>query len=86
MCDGLRDAARGVDLLVAECTGMRPPSGKHCTWADWTAELPTIGARRVLLTHLGAEVRQAIDRLLAEAPAGPELAFADDGLVLDVQP
>ena len=84
MCDGLRDAARGADLLVAECTGLEPPAGKHTTWVDWIAELPTIGARRVLLTHLGAQVREAVDRLLAEAPEGAELAFADDGLILEV--
>lgn len=84
LCDGLRDAARGVDLLVAECTALEPPAGRHITWAEWRAALPGIGAREVLLTHLGDDVRAAIPRLLAEAPPGPRLAFADDGLTLGV--
>jgi hypothetical protein len=37
-----------------------------------------------LLTHLGADVRRAVPRLLAAAPPGLDLAFADDGLVLEV--
>ena len=84
MCDGLRAAADGVDLLVAECTGMRPPSGKHCHWEQWLEELPAIGAKRVLLTHLGVEVRRDVEALLGAAPDGVDLSFADDGLVLDL--
>ncbi len=85
MADGLREAARGVDLLVAECTHLAQPAGAHTTWEDWERELPTIGARRVLLTHLADPVRAAIPRLLTSAPAGsPPLEFAEDGLELEV--
>ncbi len=84
MCDGLFQAAEGVDLLVAECSCLAPPCGRHCTWEDWREALPRIGAKRVLLTHLGAGVRESVERLLAEAPEGVDLAFADDGLVLEV--
>jgi ribonuclease BN (tRNA processing enzyme) len=85
VCDGLLQAADGADLLVAECTDLAPPAGKHCTWAEWRELLPQVGAKRVLLTHLSDAVREAVPRLLAEAPAGVELAFADDGLVLTVE-
>jgi ribonuclease BN (tRNA processing enzyme) len=84
MCDGLRAAADGVDLLVAECSGLKPPMGRHCTWQDWLVELPKLTAKRVLLTHLGTAVRECVDRLLAEAPEGTPLAFADDGLVVEL--
>lgn len=84
MGDGLRQAARGVDLLVAECTCLAPPCGRHCTWEDWLRELPAIGARTVLLSHLSDAVRERVPELLALAPPGVRLLFADDGLVLEL--
>ena len=84
MCEGLLRAAEGADLLVAECTGLRPPCGNHCSWEEWRAALPKIGARRVLLTHLGEEVRARTVELARERPGGPPFGFAEDGLVLEV--
>lgn len=86
MCEGLLTAARDVDLLVAECSSLAPPAGRHCTWQDWLQVFPELSARRVLLTHLGRDVRRAIPRLLAAPPPGPRLDFADDGLVVEVLP
>lgn len=86
MCEGLLAAARGADLLVAECSGLEPPIGRHCTWLDWREVLPRIDAHRVVLTHLGVEVRRAIPRLLAEAVPGPPHEFAEDGLVFELLP
>ncbi len=82
--EGLRQAAAGADLLVAECSCMGPPCGRHSTWEEWQAELPTIGARRVLFTHLGRDVRARTDELVAELPAGLDVSFADDGMVLEI--
>ncbi|MBM4360853.1 MAG: hypothetical protein FJ096_22345 [Deltaproteobacteria bacterium] len=90
VCDGLFAAADGVDLLVAECTTLAPPAGRHCTWQDWRELLEPggprpIGARRVLLTHLGADVRREAPTLAAwhaERPGAPSLAFAEDGMVV----
>lgn len=84
MCEGLLEAAHGVDLLVAECSCVRPPCGRHCTWEDWLRVLPKLEVPRVLFTHLNAHVRASIDQLLAQAPAGKSIQFADDGLVLNV--
>ncbi|MCA9624884.1 MAG: MBL fold metallo-hydrolase [Myxococcales bacterium] len=82
MGEGLLAAARGADLLVAECSGLRPPIGRHCTWEDWQARFPELGATRIVLSHLGTAVRASIDDLLAAAPATTSLTFADDGLVV----
>lgn len=84
MCDGLRAAAQGVQLLVAECSGLAPPIGRHITWAEWKPLLPGFGAEAYLLTHLSAEVRAAAAELVATAPVGVTLRFADDGMELDV--
>jgi ribonuclease BN (tRNA processing enzyme) len=81
---GLFDASDGADLFVAECTILKPAPGKHMSWEEWKRELPKLNAKRVLLSHLGAEVRERIADLLQEAPAGVDLAFADDGLVVEV--
>jgi ribonuclease BN (tRNA processing enzyme) len=84
-CAGLFAAGSGVDLLVAECTRMTPPVGQHCTYEDWRAARPTLTAKTLLLTHLGADVRAQIPRLLLEASGtSPPLHFADDGMVLEI--
>jgi len=84
MNDGLLAVAKGADLLVAECSRVRPPCGRHCTWEDWQRVLPTLATERVLFTHLNEEVRDASAELLAQAPPGKDLQFAEDGLVLKV--
>lgn len=87
-CEGFLAAARDADLLVAECSGLRPPCGRHITWDDWRALLsdaiPQTGCRRILLSHLSREVRAGASALLSEVPPGLELLFADDGLTLEV--
>ncbi|MBI4702598.1 MAG: MBL fold metallo-hydrolase [Deltaproteobacteria bacterium] len=83
-CDGLFAAAAGADLLLAECSYPKPPCGQHCTWVEWVEALPRIGTRRLVFTHLGQQVRQFWRELVREAPAGYDLSFADDGMVLVV--
>ncbi len=83
-CPGLFEAAAGADLLVAECTAMAPPAGRHCTWQQWREQLGRFDAKRIVLTHFNAEVRAQIPHLAAQAPEGPELFFAEDGMVFDV--
>ncbi len=80
MCDGLRAAADGADLLVAECSGLAPPCGRHITWQDWRASFATVRAKRILLTHLGEAVRAKVPELLREAP--DHVSFADDGMLI----
>ncbi|MBL8786801.1 MAG: MBL fold metallo-hydrolase [Deltaproteobacteria bacterium] len=80
LCDGFLAASRGADLLVAECTGMRPPCGRHLSWENWRELITQAGARRIVLSHLSREVRDNIPQLLAQAPSHIDLTFADDGL------
>jgi ribonuclease BN (tRNA processing enzyme) len=82
MCEGLVQAARGADLLIAECTALRPPAGRHCTWEDWLQAFPRFDARRIVLSHLGHDVRAELPALRRAAP--PNVDFADDGLLLEI--
>lgn len=82
-CPGLWAAADGADVLFAECTQLAPPAGRHTTWEDWRALMPRARARRLVLTHLGADVRSAIPRLRAESPRA-DVEFADDGMIVVV--
>ena len=84
-CEGLIECAREADLLVAECTGMRPPMGPHTTWEDWPGLLERIDSRRVVLTHLNHEVRAELPAILAAGGLpGPPVELAEDGLVIDL--
>ncbi|MEM7247589.1 MAG: MBL fold metallo-hydrolase [Acidobacteriota bacterium] len=86
-CDGLEAAADGADLLVAECSSLRPPAGRHCTWEAWQEMAQRFRCRKVLLTHLGPDVREEVPAALAEnPPKGPPMTLADDGMVLEVKP
>ena len=77
-------AADGVDMLVAECSAIKPPVGRHCSWQDWKVVLPTLTTPRVVLSHLNFRVREQVSRLQAEAPANVRLTFADDGMVFEI--
>lgn len=83
LCPGLFAAADGVDLLVAECTRLSGPAGKHITWEDWQGAFGQLRAKELLLTHLGADVRAQSQELMKTAQALP-LAFAEDGLVREL--
>jgi ribonuclease BN (tRNA processing enzyme) len=84
-CEGLLAASLGADLLVAECSALSPPCGRHITWLDWRGLLSEIieacRVPRVLLSHLNAEVRDRADELLCDIPPGVSVTFADDGQV-----
>jgi ribonuclease BN (tRNA processing enzyme) len=82
--DGLRSAAAAADLLVAECSCLAHPCGRHSTWQDWRTELGGIGARRVLFTHLGREVRARVEELARQLPGAPPAGFADDGMIVEL--
>jgi ribonuclease BN (tRNA processing enzyme) len=84
LCEGLFAASEGAELLIAECTTLAPPAGRHSTWEGWCQAFGRVRSPRLMLTHLGADVRGAIPRLLAEAPATPALSFAEDGMVVEL--
>ncbi len=77
--DALLSCSRDADLFICECFGYDSTVRNHLEWRGLSARLSDIGASRVLLTHMGAD-------MLAHAhearEAGVELA--EDGLVLEV--
>jgi ribonuclease BN (tRNA processing enzyme) len=67
-------AARGADLLIAECYFYDKPIKWHLNYRDLVAHRAEAGARRVILTHMSKE-------MLAHAADVPEES-AHDGLVV----
>ena len=81
-CDALDQLARGADLLCAECTELEASAAmprRHLAWSELRALLPRLGVRRVLLGHLGEEVRNAAAAIEAEArERGIDLRICED--------
>jgi ribonuclease BN (tRNA processing enzyme) len=81
-CDALHDLARGADLLCAECTEFEPTTAaprRHLAWTELRSLLPALGVRRVLLGHVGEEVRGNALAIEAEGRGmGLDLRVCDD--------
>lgn len=70
----LIEAARGADLFVCEAYTFDRPVKFHLDYKTIEAQAERLGARRIILTHMGR------DMLASEAEAGSERAH--DGLVV----
>jgi ribonuclease BN (tRNA processing enzyme) len=91
VCDNAVTLARGADLLITEC-GLKP-GAESPDWPHLNPEMAIsiakqAGARRLALTHFGAEVyptledRRAVqERFSAECPG---LLAAEDGMTIEV--
>ena len=75
-CEALVDAARGADLFVCEAYTFERRVRYHLDHATLARHLERIGARRVILTHLGPEMLAHRDEAAAEC--------ADDGLIVEL--
>jgi ribonuclease BN (tRNA processing enzyme) len=77
--DSLLPTAAGADLFIAECFSFDKQVGYHMTWRDIERNLDRLGAKRVLLTHMSAE-------MLAQRPqiANPRVLLAEDGMKIDI--
>jgi ribonuclease BN (tRNA processing enzyme) len=75
-CDGLIPAAQDADLLIAEAYFYEKRIPMHLTLASLREHLHELGARRVILTHMSADMLARVPEL--------ELPCAQDGLVLEV--
>src|SRR5690606_24010442 len=84
ICPGLLAAAEGADMLVADCSRLAPPAGPHATWAEWQQVLPSLRAPSLLLTHLGADMRQRAPTLLDGLALPLPVRIADDGMVIEL--
>ncbi|MCJ2068923.1 MBL fold metallo-hydrolase [Methylobacterium sp. J-030] len=74
--DAIIPAARSADLLIAEGYTAERPVRYHLDWATLRRHLPQIAPRRVLLTHMSAE-------MLGHHPDGYEAA--EDGLTVAIR-
>jgi ribonuclease BN (tRNA processing enzyme) len=74
--DALADVAAGADLLIAEAYYRTKPVPHHLRLADIDAHRAQLGCRRLVLTHMSADVLAAAELASYEA--------AHDGLVLRV--
>ena len=74
--EGLLRAARGADLLIAEAYFHEKRVPYHLDFRTLESHLPEIGARRVVVTHMSAEMLGRAASLPCEAAA--------DGLTLEV--
>lgn len=64
-----------TDLFLCECCSMAPESGLHTSYEDILAHRDELGCKRLLLTHLGADVRSSKD---------VDAELASDGMVVDI--
>lgn len=55
--DRFIDLARGVDLFLCECTAYEAPMGRHIQWTTLKPLVPLLECRRLVLIHLGREMR-----------------------------
>jgi ribonuclease BN (tRNA processing enzyme) len=77
--DNLVPAATGADLFIAECFTFEQPSGYHTCWRDIERNIDRLGARRILLTHMGRDMLANRHQVRDE-----RVLLAEDGLVIDV--
>jgi ribonuclease BN (tRNA processing enzyme) len=74
--DDVAQVARGADLFIAECYYFGKPIKWHLNYPDIAVHRRDFRARRVILTHMSAE-------MLAHVPEVPE-ECASDGLVVSL--
>ncbi len=77
--DALLSAAPGADLFICECFAFERAARYHLNWRTIEANLPRLGAKRVLLTHLGPEALANRDAI-----RHPQVSLAEDGQQLEI--
>jgi len=77
--DSLLPAANGADLFISECFTFSEQSGYHMTWRDIERNIDRLGARRVMLTHMGPDMLEQRSLI-----TDPRVLLAEDGKVLEV--
>jgi ribonuclease BN (tRNA processing enzyme) len=77
--DALIGVADGVDLFICECYGYAGVLRGHLSWEILKPKLPSLRAKRVMLTHLNASMLAKVEEARA---AG--LTIAEDGMVVEI--
>lgn len=77
--ESLIPAASGADLFIAECYAFDTEAGYHMNWRIIEKNFERLGAKRILLTHMGKA-------MLARRKdvSHPRVTLAEDGLKLDI--
>jgi|SRR3974390_2821315 len=76
--DALLPIAADSDLFVCECYSFVGNITGHMTWEILMEKLPTLGAKRIMVTHMNPSVLERLDELTA---AG--VLVAEDGMTLE---
>jgi ribonuclease BN (tRNA processing enzyme) len=77
--EALPRIADGADLLIVECYGYQGAITGHLSWEILKPRLPSLRARRILITHMNPSMLAHADEIEA---AG--LLVAEDGLALEI--
>jgi len=76
--DTLKDASADADLLIVECSSFDKAIPGHIDYGTLRAHRHELGAKRVIITHMGPE-------MLAQAEAGRvEMETAHDGKQVEI--
>jgi ribonuclease BN (tRNA processing enzyme) len=73
--DAFVTQTRDADLFLCECCSMTPVTPVHTSYEEILKHRSRLGCRRLVLTHLGADVRSA---------DSVEVERAYDGMVIDL--
>jgi len=73
--DEFLSQSRGADVFLCECCSIEPATDIHTSYRDLLANRHGLSCRRLLLTHLGPDVRAAAEL---------EFERVDDGMVIDI--
>jgi ribonuclease BN (tRNA processing enzyme) len=72
----LIEVARDSDLLIVECYAFEPKASHHLDFRTLSRRRAELATRRVLLTHMGAEMLSRLD--------GIDWETAEDGLLIEL--
>ncbi len=73
--DAFVEHSRNCDLFLCECCSLEPETDFHTSYADILMHREELGCDRLVLTHLGPDVRAAADL---------EVERAYDGMLIEV--
>lgn len=69
---------KGTDLFICECSTFETQLGIHVSYPEIAARAATLGCRRLVLSHLGAEPLRRRGEI--------SLEIAEDGMVIELAP
>jgi ribonuclease BN (tRNA processing enzyme) len=78
--DRLLEISVGADAMACECHSLRPGVPGHMDWPRLRENLPRLGAKRILITHMGPDVLANLPAICREG--GVEAA--SDGLAIEI--